>query len=494
MEFQEIKHKGITGVMWSITGKFSIHLVTFGVSIILARLLSPADFGLVSMAMVFVYFTQTFMDFGLTSAVIQKKDPTETQLSTVFYISVILGSCLMLLMIIFAPAIGRYYNNPEVGKIARFVSYSFIILALSGLQRALMSKRLEIKTLAVINIVTALVQGTSGVILAFSGFGAWSIVYSNFLGSAAATIILWVKSSWRPKFLFNLLEIKDMFFFGFKMFLAGWLNAIYVKIDEMLIGKIFNAATLGYYFRSKSFNNLIVSYSSEGLSTIFFPVMSHLQDDLEKANRVITKSLEMVCFLVFALTGILYLDAKSLIVILFGAKWLPSVQYFQILAFMAYAYPVSIILVNVLSGMGKAGKFLILEIFKKAVGLSGMCVGFIWGIYGFLWALVITGTIGVVLNMWYVQKTTGLSLKTSIFTVVKYAVPAFICAFIIWFFNLYLSHNLWLVNLPHNLYLWFLLVVNTILFSGLYILFNFAVKTNGFIYIKDIVIKKLWKK
>ena len=432
------------------------------------------------MAMVFVSFTQTFMDFGLTSAVIQKKDPTETQLSTVFYISVILGTFLMLLMIIFAPTIGRFYNNPEVGRIARFVSYSYIILALSGLQRALMQKRLEIKTLAVINIVTAVVQGASGIILAFSGFGAWSIVYSAFLGSATATVILWVKSPWRPKLLFNLSEIKDMFFFGFKMFLAGWLNAIYVKIDEMLIGKIFNKTTLGYYYQSKSLNNLIVAYSSEGLSTIFFPVMSHLQDDFEKANRVITKSLEMVCFLVFALTGILYLVAEPLIVLIYTTKWQQSVEYFQILAFIAYAYPVSIILVNVLSGMGEAGKFLKLEILKKVIGLSGMGIGFIWGINGFLWALVVTGTIGVILNMWYVQKVTGLSLKTSIFTVIKYAIPAFVCAFAVWFLNRYLPHNLWI-----------LLFVNTILFATLYILFNFTAKTNGYLYVKDILYSKV---
>ena len=487
MELQEIKNKSITGVLWSMTGKFSTYLFTFGVSMVLARLLTPDDFGLVAMAMVFVYFTQTFMDFGLTSAVIQKKDPTETQLNTVFYISVILGTFLMLLMIIFAPVIGRFYDKPEFGheveKIARFVSYSYLIVALTGLQRALMQKRLEIKTLAVINIVTAVVQGASGVILAFYGFGAWSIVYSAFLGSVTATVILWVKSSWRPKLLFNLSEIKDMFFFGFKMFLAGVLNAIYVKIDEMIIGKIFNPATLGYYNRSKSFNNLIVANSSEGLSTIFFPVMSHLQDDFEKANRVIVKSLEIVCFLVFALTGIIYLSAEPLIIFIFGDQWLPSVGYFQILAFIAYGYPVSIILVNVLSGMGKAGSFLKLEIWKKVIGLSGMCLGFIWGIYGFLWALVATGTIGVILNMWYVQKITGLRLKTSIFTVIKYAVSAFICAFAVWFLNIYLPHNLWL-----------LLFVNTILFSVLYFLCNFFAKTNGLLYVKDIVYKKLLKR
>ena len=483
MEDQELKRKGIAGVLWSVGSKFSIHLVTFVVSIVLARLLSPADFGLVSMAMVFVYFTQTFMDFGLTSAVIQKKDPTETQINTVFYISLILATCLMLLMIVFAPAIGRYYDNPEVGRIARFVSYSFVIHALTGLQRALMSKRLEIKILSVVNIAGAIVQGASGILLAVKGFGAWSIVYSAFLGNITATIILWFKSSWRPKWLFNLHEIKDMFFFGFKMFLAGFLNAIYAKIDEMIIGKIFNPATLGYYYRSKSFNNLIVSYSSEGLNSIFFPVISHLQNDLEKVNKVVLKSLETISFLVFALTGLLYLDAEPLIVILFGSKWLPSVDYFKILAFIAYAYPVSVILVNVLSGLGQAGSFLKLEVWKKVIGISGMAIGFIWGINGFLWASVITGTMGVGLNIYFVNRTTGLSMKEPILIMIKYALIAFVITSIVSLLNTILPHNLWL-----------LLIVDSLVFIGLYLAINTLLKTNGWSYMKNMITTNLIKK
>ena len=483
MELQEVKNKGIAGALWSTVGRLSTHLVTFGVSIVLARLLTPADFGLVGMAMVFIFFTQTFMDFGLTSAVIQKQNPTETQINTVFYISVILGTCLMLLMIIFAPAIGRFFDNPEVGRIARFVSYSYVILALSGLQRALMTKRLEIKPLALINIISAIVQAVSGVILAFKGFGAWSIVYSVFLGSVTSTALLWWKSSWRPKWLFNLSEIKGMFFFGYKMFLAGLLSAVYAKIDQFIIGKFFDAATLGYYYRSRSFNNLITAYSSQGLSVIFFPIISNLQDDLEKVNKVIIKSVEIVAFLVFALAGLLFLNAESLIILLFGGNWHPSVGYFQVLVFVVYAHPISIILVNVLSGMGKSGSFLKLEILKSFIGISGMFIGFLWGMYGFLWALVIAGTLGLLLNMWYVQKITGLSLKQLISTIAKYAVQAFVFASAIWLLNQYLPHNLWL-----------LLAVNTILFSGLYFLFNFALKTNGFVYVKDIFISKIWSK
>ena len=483
MELQEVKNKGIAGVLWGVLGKLSTHIITFIVTVILARLLAPSDFGLVAMAMIFVYFTQTFMDFGLTSAVIQKKDPTETQINTVFIISMVLATCLMLIMIIIAPFIGKYYNNPEVTKIARFVSYSFVIYALTGIQRALFSKQLNIKFLTVVNMSGAFVQGISGVLLAIYGYGAWSIVYSVFLGNVVSTVMLWIKSSWRPKWLFNLHEIKDMFTFGFKMFIAGVLNSIYAKIDELIIGKIFNATTLGYYSRSKTFNNLITSYTSEGLSSIFFPIMSHLQNEMEKAKTVIIKSLEIISFIAFGLVGLLYLDAEPLIVLIFGAKWEPSVEYFKILAFIGYAYPVSVILVNVLTGLGESGKFLILEIWKKGIGLAGLAVGFVWGMNGFLWAMVITGTIGVMLNMRYVQIITDLKFSKQFFVLVKYAILAFISAFIVWFINLYLPHNLWL-----------LLAVNTILFTGLYLLYNFALKTNGFLYVKDIFINKLLKK
>ncbi|MDR0370248.1 MAG: lipopolysaccharide biosynthesis protein [Prevotellaceae bacterium] len=476
MDHREIKHKGITSAIWGVLGKFSTHLVTFIVSLILSRLLTPADFGMVGMAMVFIYFTQTFMDFGLTSAVIQKKHPTETQISTVFYVGIILSVILMLIMILCAPLIGKFYHNEEVGKIARFVSYSYVILALTGLQRALLSKQLEIRLIIIITIIGTAIQAVSGVILACYGFGAWSLVYSTFLNNVVTTILLWIKSSWRPKWLFSLPEIKDMFAFGSKMFVAGILESVYVKLDEMVIGKMFNESTLGYYHRSKSFNNLVVAYTSEGLRSVFFPIMSHLQDDLASVKKVILKSMEMVCFIAFALTAILYLDAKPLIVILFGDQWLSSVGYFQILAFVAYAYPVSIILVNVLSGLGKSGQFLKLEIWKKVVGLCGMTVGFIWGINGFLWANVGINAVGITLNMWFVGKYVDLTIADQWKIILKYAFIALLSALPVWLLNLVLPPNLWL-----------LLTVDTLLFLVFYLGANRMMQMKGFTFVKDIV-------
>jgi O-antigen/teichoic acid export membrane protein len=199
-------------------------------------------------------------------------------------------------------------------------------------------------------------------------------------------------------------------------------------------------------------------------------------------KKVVKKSLEVAAFLVFGITALLYLNSEPLIILLFGKKWFVSVGYFKVLAFAAYGFPVSVILVNVLIGLGKSGAFLKLEIIKKIIGLSGMATGFVWGIYGFLWANVLVTFIGVTLNMRIVDKLINFPVLKQWKVLLKYMSPALIISFIIWFLNLYLPDNLWL-----------LLAINTILFSILYFLCNFAVKTNGFLYIKDVIISK-WKK
>ena len=194
MENSDLKSKSINGVAWNFIGKIATHVVTFIVSIFLARLLSLEDFGLVAMVMVFISIAQVFMDFGLTTALIQKKNPTEIQVNTIFYVNMILAVILMLLTMAGAGFIGRFYNNPEVGSIARIVAFLFLIYGLNGVQRAILTKELKIKTLTLSNLSGAFVQGVSGILLALNDYGAWSLVYSNILGSVIASIFLWFQS------------------------------------------------------------------------------------------------------------------------------------------------------------------------------------------------------------------------------------------------------------------------------------------------------------
>ena len=483
METSDLKNKSINGVAWNFVGKISTHVVTIIVSAVLARLLSRADYGMVGMAIVFISVTQAFLDFGLTTALIQKKNPTEVQINTVFYINCVLAVVLMLLLIGCSGLIGKFYNNSEVASIAKFISYIFLIYAINGVQRAMLTKELKLKTLTISNLSGAFVKGVSGIYFAFNGYGVWSLVYSEFLGNIITSILLWLQSSWRPKLMFKLSEIKELFDFGYKMFFVKILDSIYGKLDELIIGKIFAADILGGYGQAKRFNNTIVLYTSESLNGVFFPVISHLQDNIAQVKKVVQKSLDTIAFLVFGITALLYLNAESLIVLLYSQKWLVSVGYFKVLAFVAYGFPVSVILVNVLMGLGKSGSFLKLEAIKKIIGLSGMAIGFVWGIYGFLWANVLVTTIGVTINMWFVSRLINFPVFDQWKILLKYLFPAIIIAFAVWFLNRYLPHNLWL-----------LLFVDTILFSVLYLAFNIAFKTNGFVYVKDIFMSKILKK
>lgn len=478
-----LKNKGISGVKWNFLGKFSTHFFAFIVTLFLARILTPEDFGLVAMANVFIALTQSFIDFGMASGLVQKKDVTEVQYSTVFFINLLIAILLMLLMILSAELIAKYYNEPKIAPIARFVSYSFVISAFNGVQKAQLIKKMEFKTINVANLIGAVGQGVIGILLAFKGYGVWSIVYSVFIGNILTTIYIWKVSSWRPKWHFNLKKIKSLFDFGYKLFLSSLLNVMYEKLDELIIGRIFNSTTLGYYYRSKSFNRLISSYTSDTLNSVFFSSVSQLQDNLQRVRNLVIDSLEGISFLVFAMVGLMYVNSESLIILTFGKQWYESVNFFKILAFSSYAFPISVILVNVLSGLGYSGKFLKLEIIKKIVGLSAMAIGFWFGIEGYLWALVVASTIGLVINMWYVQQVAELKLKHQVQIVLKYLWIAIVGVLFASLLDKYLDSNLWVY-----------LIINTTVFLIIYLPINFLSKNKGMDMITQIIKKKIFNK
>lgn len=487
METSELKKKGTAAVFWNLSGTLMKQGIAFVISIFLARLLSPSDFGLVGMATVFIGLTQGFTDFGLTSGLIQKKEPTEVQYNTVFYINLSLSVVLMLLMIAFSGLIADYYKNPEIGKIARFVSYSFVINALNGVQNAQLTKALANKIKTIASLSSSVASGIVGISFALLGFGAWSLVYSALAGSLVSTALIWHYSKWRPKLQFNFGEVKPLLTYGSKMFASGLLETIYIRLDVLIIGKIFTPATLGFYYRARSFNQLITQYTSNSLSGVFFPVISHLQNDRQAQLKVIKQSMHVISFLAFMIMGLMYVDAYELILILFSAKWLVSVDYFKIMVFTGYVYPVSVVLVAILSGNGESGKFLKLEIWKKVVGLLSMGVGFYIGMKGFLWSTAVAGTIALLLNMWYVRKVIHWPILQQCIIVYQYAVISIVGVLPVLLLQRWIPENDW-----------FRLFFNTIIFVTLYFTANYFLKTDGskftFNMLRADIIPKLTKK
>ena len=480
---KDLKKKSSKALAWDLSGKFINQGVTFVISIFLARLLSPEDFGLLAMATVFIGLTSIFMDFGLSSALVQKKNTTDEQLSTVFYLNFAIGSVLMIIMYFCSGLVADYYNNTEIINIVKVLSLLFVISAINLVQMAQLIKSLNFKILTKANIISAAISGVIGIGMAFAGFGVWSLVAKTMIAGIIQVIVIWSYSSWRPQKYFNLRNIKGHWTYGYKLFLSGLINNIYSKVDVLVIGKLFTAADLGYYYRAKSFNQLIVKYSSDSLSRIFFPVFSEIQDDLERVRNIISKSLNILSFLIFGIMGVLYLCAEDLLVLLFGEKWIPAIAFFKILVFFAYAYPISSVLVTVISGLGNSAAFLKLEIIKKILLTIAIPIGFLFGIEGYLYAMIIVGFVGVSLNMWFVQKQIDYSIFKQYKDVFIYAIPFCFLTIAVHF----LTHNIQYIRFLH-------LLCASISFLITYLVMNILMKTRGIKIFQELLIKLLEKR
>lgn len=482
METNELKKKGISAVFWNLSGTVMKQGITFVISIFLARLLSPADFGLVGMATVFIAFTQGFADLGLTSGLIQTKNPTDSQYNSVFIFNLAVSIVLALAMFFSAGLIANYYENPEIKSIVRFVSYSFVIFGLNSVHQAILYKNLDVKITRISSVVSALVTGIVGILLALNGFGVWSLVYSGLAGGIVSVIIIWNYSKWRPKLEFKFADIKELMPFGIRVFAINYLDQIYSKIDVLIIGKIFSPAILGQYFRASSFNQLVTKYTSQSLSGVVFPVISNLQDDYSQIRNVYLKLLSTLSFLSFFLTGLLFVLAEPLIVILFSDKWLPAVDYFKVIAFSSYVYPLTILFNGVLLGTGNSGPQLKLELIKKGLGVSGLIIGFFFGLNGYLWSLVISATIGVFFSFNFVKKAIDFNVIKSIYNLYIYAIPMLLSVWVITFVNQFLNGYFFVISID--------IIIYIIMFS----LINILLKTTGFDIIRRNILKLIESK
>ncbi|WP_373032845.1 lipopolysaccharide biosynthesis protein [Sulfurovum sp.] len=394
-----LKAQGTKAFIWDFSGKLAMHGTGFIVTIFLARLLEPAEFGLVAMVMVIIGIAQIFTDVGLGSALIQRRRVLPVHYSSVFYFNIVIGSILTLITFLSAPLIAGFYNNEQLIPLAQVMSIAFLINAFSSVQATKLRKELNYQALTVANFTSSLLSGIVGVFMAFNGGGVWSLVALTLSRGVIFNIYVWIVAGWVPSLLFSFKALMQLWGFGFRMFLSGALDAVFTRLDVIIIGKLFTPAVLGFFDRAKSLDQMIVYYSSGSLMSVLFPVLSKVQNDLSRFQSIIIKALGVISFVVFLLLGVMYLISEELVVILFSEKWLPSAEYFKLLILSGFAYPVSALLVNVLSSRGNSKAFLRLEIYKKIVFGSNLAIAFMWGIEGYLYGLVLASILAVYLNI-----------------------------------------------------------------------------------------------
>lgn len=406
---KDLKSKGIKAFIWDFLGKLATQGTGFIVTIFLARLLEPSDFGLIAMLMVVVGVAQVFTDVGLGGALIQRRKVLDVHYSSVFYFNIFIALVLTCITYLSAGFIASFYNNPELIKLAQVISVIFIINACSSVQAIRLRKQLNYPLLTKASFQSSLLSGVLGVTLAFNDWGVWSLVTQILSQGIFYNIILWKTANWRPTLTFSLKALRQLWGFGFRMFLSSLLDAIFTRLDFLIIGKLFPVTTLGYFQRAKQFNALIIQYSSGSLMSVMFPILSKVQNDLPRFRRIIIDTLNILCFVVFLLLGGVYLTAEELILFLFSDKWLPSVQYMELLLLSGFSYPLSALLVNVLGSRGNSKAFLKLEVMKKSLHAINFVNAYYNGIEVYLYGLVIVSFVSVSLNVFFAKIELNMS-------------------------------------------------------------------------------------
>jgi len=405
-----LKKQALHGAFWSFTERFGQQGIQFVVSIIIARLLEPRDFGILGMLALFMALAQSVIDSGFGQALIQKQDADHTDESTIFWFNLMTGVAMAGILFMAAPWIAAFYDTPLLQPITRVFCLNLVINSFSIVQNALLMKELAFKQRMIPVLSSILVSGVVGVTLAWMGFGVWSLVLQGLVGNIVRTAGLWMVHSWRPSFSFSRDSFRTLWGFGSKMLYSGLLNTFFQNIYLVIIGKLYSAGQLGFYERSKKLMMLSSQSLSQVVSQVSFPILSKMQGDAVRMRHGFTKALQITILAVVPMMVGLGIVAPDFIRVLLGEKWMPCVPYLQIMCVSYAIYPLHLLNVHVVLALGRSDLFFKLEVMKKALTIISILVTYRYGVCGLLWGQVVGSYVCLLINAHYVQRLLGYGL------------------------------------------------------------------------------------
>lgn len=364
----------INSLFWKFLERCGIQFIQFILTIILARVLAPNDFGLVALVMIFIAIANVFVQSGLNTALIQKKDADNLDFSTVFAASFAIATILYAILFFVAPTIAEFYNNETLIPVLRILALTLFPGAINSVQIAYISKKMLFKKLFYRSIGAILPSGILGVILAFWGYGIWALVFQQLSNILLAVIIMWFTVPWRPQFKISIKRFKVLFSFGWKLLCSALLDVGYTNLRGLIIGKVFTPSDLAYYNRGDHFPNFIVNNINASIQSVMLPSLAEFQDDKAQMKRLMRRAIKTSSFVITPLMAGLALLAKPIVLLLLGEKWLPCVPFIQIYCFVYLFYPIHTSNLSAINAMGRSDIFLKLEILKKIIG-----IGFLFG-------------------------------------------------------------------------------------------------------------------
>lgn len=401
---ESLKSKATKGIIWSSIERFSTQGIQFFIMIIMARLLTPKDYGLIGMVAIFLAVSQSLIDSGFSQALIRKRNRTEIDNSTVFYFNIIVSSILYIILYIVAPFVAEFYNQPELTNVMRVICLGVILNSLAVVQRALLTVKIDFRTQAKASLSAAIFSGCLGILLAYKNFGVWALVIQQLVNLFSNTLLLWILSSWRPKTVFSWHSFKELFTFGSKLLISGLIDTLYRNIYPIVIGKLFNASNLGYYTRAHQFSEFPSSNITGVIQRVTYPVLCGIQDDMKRLETIYRKFLKLSAFIIFPLMIGLSAIARPFVNIILGIQWAFCGELLQILCFSMMWFPIHAINLNLLQVRGRSDLFLRLEIIKKLLGISVLCITAPWGLIYMCYGQIFNSLVALIINTYYTGK------------------------------------------------------------------------------------------
>ena len=464
MKNENIKNEVISSLIWKFLERIGTQGVQFIVSIILARLLLPSDYGVVSMILVFTAIANVFIQTGFSTSLIQKKDSDELDFSSVFYISLLIAAICYVILFFAAPIIASFYNMPAITSILRVISLTLFFGAINSVQNAKIAKEMKFKKLFLSSLVAILISGATGVLMAYKGFGPWALVGQQIANSIATTIILWFTSGWQPKLMFSINRVKSLLSYGWKILCSALLDTIYQNIYNLVIGKFYSSSTLGNYNKGEQFPKLIAVNVDGAISSVMLPAYSKQQDRKDKLKKMVRRSIVTSSLLLFPMMFGLAAVAETVVKVLLTENWLGCVPFMQLLCIVYALYPINTANLQVIKALGKSDYFLKLEIIKKIIGLVVLIVTLPFGVLQMAIGQVLVAILSTFINAFPNRKL----LNYNYFEQIKDLFPSLIISIIM--FIIVYSFNF--INLNMYILLFIQILVGVIIYFGLAYIFK----------------------
>ncbi|MBQ7843460.1 MAG: lipopolysaccharide biosynthesis protein [Odoribacter sp.] len=420
-----LKNRTISGMMWTAVERFGRMGILFVGNLILARLLTPDDFGSIGMLTVFIAIANTFVDSGFGAALIQRKEPTQKDYSTIFYWNLLVAVVLFFGFYLCAPLIADFYHLPSLAAILKVQSFVLILNAFSIIQLNQLTKQLEFRALAKIHLTASFIGVVLGVGTAYAGWGVWSLVVLNLSNAFFVNVIVWLMTRWKPAFCFSWISFKSLFNYGSLILLSSLIETVYTNLQLLIVGRMFAAKTLGFFTQAKKMEEVPIMGLANVVNQVSFSVYSRIQDDKQRFINGLRQSIQTLTFLSFPLIVLLIIIAPSLFKFLLTDKWSVAVPFFQILCAADMISVINSLNVSAIKATGKSNVNLTANLIKKSIGISliigGVLLGGMWGL---LWALVLDSFVHYLINAFFVSKV----IEYSIINQIKIVLPQYLLA------------------------------------------------------------------